>query len=945
MSVAMTPEGWKRIQSLYFAALERPPDMRAAFLIEACGPDEELLRQTEALLGADGIDDGFMSRTAVQIAARDLSQQPIHELAGRRIAQYEICSQIGSGGMGQVYLAKDTRLDRKVAIKFLYPEPLAGTWAPHRLLNEAQAAAALDHPNICTVYEAGEADGLSFIVMQYLEGETLAARLTERPIELGEALTIAQQVAVALSEAHGRGVVHRDIKPQNIVLTTRGEVKVLDFGLAKRSPQQGCEPGTASPASSETGIVAGTAGYMSPEQVRGGAVDHRTDLFSLGVVLYEMLTGVKPFARDTTVRTLAAIVEDEPPAMGRLRPPLPEQLQVLVRRLLKKDPDARCQTANDVAIELDELKRAFGNDVREKRHLKSRVMALAALAAVLAIALWAASRPNASERRSFEYVQLTNFTDGASAPILSPDERLLAFIRGTTPFLSRGQIWVKQLPDGQPIQLTNESLPISTPWFSPDGTYIAYTITDPPRTAWDTWAVPVQGGPPRRLYSNATGLTWIGEQRILFSQIRSGMHMGLVTASESRSDTRDIYFPAHERGMVHYSYLSPDRRWVLVVEMDHTATFRSCRLVPFDGSSTGRLVGPDGICRSAGWSPDGKWMFFAVQINGESHLWRQRFPDGVPEQITFGPTEQSGIAIPRDGRSIITAMGLSQGVVWIHDRDGDRPVSAEGDASRPMFNVAAQKIYYLLRRASPSATNELWVTDLRSGQSAPLVAGFEIRTYDISPDEREAVLSVKAEDALWVAPLDGRAAPARISASGTGPFFGPSGEIVFQGVEGRKNYLFKTTIDRSRHEKVLQQPISTLRFQSSGGEWVMVMMPADDGESNTRHIAVPVAGGEPVRVCTGACIAQWSPDGRFFQIAFTPTETAERGDTFVVPLAPGQALPPLPPSGFRSAADLDRLPGVRRISRPGLTPGLDPDTYAYVKTTVTQNLYRITLPR
>src|SRR5262245_25481305 len=240
-SIVMSPEDWKRVEAMYFAALERPPELRSLFLDEACEGDEELRRQTQALLSADNVEDGSFSRSALQITALDLARQPIHALAGRRIAQYEILSPLGSGGMGEVYFAQDTRLGRKVAIKFLYPESPSEPSGRHRLLKEAQAAAALDHPNICTVYEAGEGEGFSFIVMQYVEGETLAARIQRESIELSEVLLITQQVAQALSAAHAQGIIHRDIKPQNILITSRREVKVLDFGLATRLSEASVE--------------------------------------------------------------------------------------------------------------------------------------------------------------------------------------------------------------------------------------------------------------------------------------------------------------------------------------------------------------------------------------------------------------------------------------------------------------------------------------------------------------------------------------------------------------------------------------------------------------------------------------------------------------------------------------------------------------------------------
>jgi Tol biopolymer transport system component len=238
---------------------------------------------------------------------------------------------------------------------------------------------------------------------------------------------------------------------------------------------------------------------------------------------------------------------------------------------------------------------------------------------------------------------------------------------------------------------------------------------------WNTYTVPVFGGEPRLLLSNAAGLSWLNERLLLFSEIRTGAHMGIVTATESRSEYRKIYFPQDERRMAHYSYPSPDHKWVLVVEMD--PVWQPCRVVPMDGSSTGRHVGPQGNCTSAAWSPDGKWMYFGVEVEGNHHLWRQRFPSGELEQVTSGPNEHQGIAMAPDGRSLITSIGIQLGAVWIHDASGERAVSSEGYVptvpasglfgTRPAFSRDGKLLYYL-NRESPGAAVELWRADLES---------------------------------------------------------------------------------------------------------------------------------------------------------------------------------------------------------------------------------------
>ncbi len=274
------------------------------------------------------------------------------------LAHYRIVLRIGAGGMGEVYLAEDTKLDRRVAIKFLRPESTADEQAKRRLVREAQAAAKLDHPNICSIYEVGEEDGRSFIVMQYVEGETLASRMRSKALELGECLGIAAQLSDALAEAHSRGIIHRDIKPANIMLTARHQAKVMDFGLAKVVRERSLTDTTAETESmlTEPGAIIGTVPYMSPEQVRGENLDARSDIFSFGAVLYEMITGHSPFAAESAAMTISGIVTREAAPLARYSKAVPRQLERIVNKALRKDREERYQTARDLLIDLKSLK-------------------------------------------------------------------------------------------------------------------------------------------------------------------------------------------------------------------------------------------------------------------------------------------------------------------------------------------------------------------------------------------------------------------------------------------------------------------------------------------------------------------------------------------------------------------------------------------------------------
>jgi TolB-like protein/Tfp pilus assembly protein PilF/predicted Ser/Thr protein kinase len=276
---------------------------------------------------------------------------------GSKLGHYEIRSKLGEGGMGEVYLAKETQLDREVAIKFLPLNLIEDEHARKRLLREARAAAKLDHPNICSIYEVGEAEGRSFICMQYVDGETLDARIRREPLNVLESLSIATQVADALAEAHAHRIIHRDIKPLNIMITPRGQAKVMDFGLARYSSEEVATEAETQTLLTAPGTVIGTVPYMSPEQVRGDQVDTRTDIFSFGTMLYEMLSGRQPFAAQSAAETASAILTREPPPLARFAPEVPEELQRIVLKCLEKNRDQRFQSARELVIDLENIKR------------------------------------------------------------------------------------------------------------------------------------------------------------------------------------------------------------------------------------------------------------------------------------------------------------------------------------------------------------------------------------------------------------------------------------------------------------------------------------------------------------------------------------------------------------------------------------------------------------
>jgi len=355
-------ERWDQIKRICSEALERDAAGRGGFLEEACAGDLPLRKEVESLLAQQSAADGFIESPAMEVAARglagDLAQEPEPEFVGRSLLHYRIEEKIGEGGMGVVYRALDTRLDREVALKMLAPDMAGDRKFRERFDREAKVISRLDHPNICALHDVGKHEGVHFLVMQYLKGETLAKRLKRGPLPLDRALRHAIEIAEALDTAHRHGIVHRDLKPGNVMLTKTG-AKLLDFGLAKTFPATDGAAASISPSSevpvTAEGTVLGTFQYMAPEQLKGAEADARTDIFAFGAVLYEMLTGNQAFEGTSQASVIAAIMSSEPPPVSSRLPMTPPALDRLVRHCLEKDPDDRVQSLHDVALELQGL--------------------------------------------------------------------------------------------------------------------------------------------------------------------------------------------------------------------------------------------------------------------------------------------------------------------------------------------------------------------------------------------------------------------------------------------------------------------------------------------------------------------------------------------------------------------------------------------------------------
>jgi len=370
----MESEKWRQIESLYYAALERGATERAAFLIEACAGDDELHREVESLLEAHEQAEGFLASPALEVAAQEIAEDLGQTMSGRMISHYQVLSLLGAGGMGEVYLAEDTRLGRNVALKLLPQNFTQDRERVLRFQQEARAASALNHPNILTIYEIGEYEEGHFIATEFIDGQTLR-ELMNAHIKLHATLDVAAQVASALAAAHEAGIVHRDIKPENIMARRDGYIKVLDFGLAKlterfspdRTTVADSETSTKGLVHTDPGKLMGTARYISPEQIRGREVNGRSDVFSLGVVLYEMVTGRVPFDGAAPDEVMAAILNQEPSPLRRHAQDAPAELERIVGKALQKDCEERYQVIKEMLLDLKSLKLELEVEAKLKR--------------------------------------------------------------------------------------------------------------------------------------------------------------------------------------------------------------------------------------------------------------------------------------------------------------------------------------------------------------------------------------------------------------------------------------------------------------------------------------------------------------------------------------------------------------------------------------------------
>jgi serine/threonine protein kinase/Tol biopolymer transport system component len=853
---------------------------------------------------------------------------------GTRLDNYEVIRPLGAGGMGEVWLAKDLRLERQVALKLLPPDLTADPTRVKRFEQEARAASALNHPNVCTIYALGVAqDGRHLIAMEYVDGDTLRERLLGGPLKRRELLDLAIQIASALSAAHAAGVVHRDLKPENVMVRRDGIVKVLDFGLAKLvASDSGQGPSTQS-VYTRAGTVVGTAQYMSPQQARGQTVDARTDVWALGVVLYEMAAGHPPFPGESLSEVLAGILEHEPPPLARFDQSLPHELQRIVTKALRKDPEQRYQVMKDLLLDLQALREeTAGSSVPESRSLersrqiKVTVALVLVLVIVAGLTLWrvrSTARPVASEGssppRNYPFTRLTVGPGLQTDPTFSPDGRFIAYAADRA---GNFDIWVQPVGEaGDSIQITRSPAADTQPAWSPDGRTIVFRSE---RDGGGLYVVPALGGPERRLTTFGSWPMWSTQGPEIF--FREGL---LPWSYGTGSAGARIYVVPAAGGDPHevvadflrggaWRWIAPHPDGRISALGDHRTRKFGFFTVSRGGAHvvTSKLVPlgdePPAWPLRFQWSPKGTTLYVEATSNVIRTLWRVRVDAETvawqsAERLTAGPEQDAAATLSSDGTRVAFSRQKESSRAWAFPLEtaptpritGVGTPLTEEDAliEYPALSPDGRALAYQLRRAGINRS-ELWVQRLDGTSRELLTTNASGAAW--SHDSTKVAYVYLRRDKQ---PLEAAMAYRRLGGAEhfvsrwtsefiAGPWDWTPDDRALLGSLGRfmpelpnaSLVLWPiTNSDADRPERILVRGGSGVNFWqgrfSPNGKWISFGVDRTDRMHRRNEIGVIPADGTELRTWTPVAPdhawvdkPRWSPDGRIlFFISRGPT--------------------------------------------------------------------------
>ena len=796
-------------------------------------------------------------------------------MVGRTISHYEITEKLGEGGMGVVWKARDSRLKRFVALKVLPPEKVADQERKHRFVQEARSASALNHPNIVTVHDIDQADGIDFIAMEFVEGKTLDELIGRKGLKLNEALKYAIQIADALAKAHAAGIIHRDLKPGNVMVTGDGRVKVLDFGLAKlteaTSVSQVGTTQTEQPTT-ESGLIVGTASYMSPEQAEGKKVDARSDIFSFGSVLYEMLTGRRAFRRDSPALTLAAILHLEPPPLPA---EIPQELERVVARCLRKDPSRRYQHMDDIKIALEELNEesdsaklsaAAGPAARPRRWTWVAGLTVLAVLAALALYLWLAPRPAPFART--EIVRLTD-AGGANAAAISPDGKYV--IHAVTEQGDSSLWWLNAATRSRDELLPPVPGTFSNLQFSGDGNSIYYVFDTgkPPPTMY---TMPVPGRNATRLAAFAgvgTARLSPDEKRLVFTRT-VGPDSTLFIANVDGSGERQLAsrkFPE----LFAVPDWSPDGKTIAYgVSSLRGGVSRRLAAVPVEGGRE-QSIGSrtwSGMS-SLRWMPNGQGLMTLAsdQPGFLYQLWYVSYPGGDARRITNDLNRYSGLSLTGDSSALVTVQIESTARIWVvssSDTADSREITGRLRASSAYLDwIGDGNIVF--NAQDGKGRPRLWIAAADGTSQRQLVAeGPHDSTPGACGDGRRLVfLSYRTGSPhIWRSDLDGGNARQMTSGEGEfGPSCSPDGTwLTYGSLDPKSTGVWRMPIDGGPPVRIWD--VYGFSYISPDGTSVMVR---EISALENKIRVIRATGGQPLSTFDPGPEQQyirWSADGK-----------------------------------------------------------------------------------